>query len=96
MHMFAHAAQVVIVKTPRDDAPETAANDLECELLLLKELTHPNIIAILFAGHHAGRRFIGLEALLGGTLADRVEKLNRKMPIVEVCVTRPFDRTSTD
>jgi hypothetical protein len=55
LHAQTHTSQqVVIVKTPRDDAPETAANDLECELLLLKELTHPNIIAILFAGHHAG------------------------------------------
>jgi hypothetical protein len=35
--------QPLVLKVPRDDAPATAVNDLEMEMVLLQELRHAHI-----------------------------------------------------
>eukprot|EP00903_Cladosiphon_okamuranus_P011476 g10809.t1 len=65
--------QTVVLKTPLPDTSHAAvaANDLEVEMLLLKELHHDNIVSLLGAGFLPdGRRFVALEYLSGGTLSE--------------------------
>lgn len=43
-------AEGVIIKTPTEGGPGTAENDLVVESLVLRELSHPNIIRFLGGG----------------------------------------------
>lgn len=43
-------AEGVIIKTPTEGGPGTAENDLVVEALVLRELSHPNIIRLLGGG----------------------------------------------
>ncbi|KAG5180147.1 kinase-like domain-containing protein [Tribonema minus] len=75
-----HGKQVVL-KIPRDDAPRTSANDLELEMVLLKELGHPNICAMMFGGKTpTGTPFMAMEPLMGGSLTKVVDNMSRFAP----------------
>ncbi|CAN0462067.1 unnamed protein product, partial [Ectocarpus sp. 12 AP-2014] len=73
--------QKVVLKTPLPDTSHAAvaANDLEVEMLLLKELHHDNIVSLLGAGFLPdGRRFVALEYLSGGTLSSLLREHREK------------------
>ncbi|CAN0222212.1 unnamed protein product [Ectocarpus sp. 4 AP-2014] len=73
--------QKVVLKTPLPDTSHAAvaANDLEVEMLLLKELHHDNIVSLLGAGYLPdGRRFVALEYLSGGTLSSLLREHREK------------------
>eukprot|EP00752_Nemacystus_decipiens_P009850 g8787.t2 len=73
--------QMVVLKTPLPDTSHAAvaANDLEVEMLLLKELHHDNIVSLLGAGFLPdGRRFVALEYLSGGTLSELLREHRAK------------------
>ncbi|CAM9645613.1 unnamed protein product [Pylaiella littoralis] len=82
--------QQVVLKTPLPDTKhvEVAANDLEVEMLLLKELHHDNIVSLLGAGYLPdGRRFVALEFLSGGTLSSLLAS-HRAKPM---CISKVLD-----
>ncbi|CAN0342643.1 unnamed protein product [Ascophyllum nodosum] len=73
--------ETVVLKTPLPDAKhaDVAANDLEVEMLLLKELHHDNIVSLQGAGFLPdGRRFVALEYLSGGTLSSLLRNQGSK------------------
>lgn len=53
-------AEGVIIKTPTEGGPGMAENDLVVESLVLRELSHPNIVRLLGGGTTAtGGRYGG-------------------------------------
>src|SRR5262249_44081516 len=74
----------VVIKVPK--APRYGADGFlrrfREEVDLLIKLSHPRIVKILDGGEHEGHPFMVLEYLVGGTLADRLQKaMYQPMPL---------------
>ncbi|CAM9561494.1 unnamed protein product [Choristocarpus tenellus] len=65
----------IILKVPIDGGPEEAENDLQIEILVLRQIRHPNIVQLVGAGTiPGGKSFAALEFLVGGTLRERLDR----------------------
>ncbi|CAM9647912.1 unnamed protein product, partial [Phaeothamnion confervicola] len=68
-----YGGERVAVKIPIEGGHDTAENDLVVEMLLLRQISHPNIIRLLAAGvTNHGLRYIAVELLACGTLGQRL------------------------
>ncbi|CAM9352166.1 unnamed protein product, partial [Chrysoparadoxa australica] len=79
-----HNSRWRVLKTVLPDTSHTtiAANDLEVEMVLLRELKHKGIVGLCGAGYLPDkRRFLLLEYLPGGTLADRLREARSGAPM---------------
>lgn len=68
----------MVIKTPTEGGPSVAEDDLVVESLVLRELSHPNIIPILGGGTtQAGARCVG-NGGMGDLLILRVLAVDRE------------------
>jgi len=72
----------VAIKFPRRDLFERpeARERFEREVRSLTQLDHRAIVKILDVGEHGDRPFVVMQYLAGGTLAERLQAADRKLP----------------
>ncbi len=72
----------VAIKFPRPDLFERpeARERFEREVRSLTQLDHRAIVKILDVGEHGDRPFVVMQYLAGGTLAERLQEKERKLP----------------
>jgi len=72
----------VAIKFPRRELFESveARERFEREVRSLTELDHRAIVKVLDVGEHGDRPFVVMQFLPGGTLADRLQKTQRRLP----------------
>jgi serine/threonine protein kinase/WD40 repeat protein len=71
-------SRLVALKMLRADCVDLEARlRFRAEADLLARLRHPNVVQVYEAGVHAGRRYLVLEYVAGGSLADRLQGARR-------------------
>lgn len=84
--MTKYKSEIIAVKTPKKNGPPTASNDLEVEVVLLKQLVHPHIIKIVCVGHESpgGATFVGLEFMTNRVLTSLISERGSDLPMKEI------------
>lgn len=67
-----------LVSTPFERLGRAYGEQLLREARAMAKLRHPNVVVIHEVGEHAGRPYLAMEHVDGGTLKDRLEALGRE------------------
>ncbi|MFN0056706.1 MAG: serine/threonine-protein kinase [Planctomycetales bacterium] len=76
---YAKNGKVVALKLLPEDlsSNERLVARFDRELEILKKLRHPNIVPCFGGGRHGGQRYIAMELVEGGSLAERLQSRGR-------------------